>query len=277
MQNTIDQIVGGEFSVRFVGTDEPKFVGRDVCDALGYKNANRTMNLHCKGVPEWYTLDTPGGAQSLRIISEADMMRLICASKLPSAEKFERWVFEEVLPSIRKHGAYIAPKTLEQLIDSPDFGMALFKKLKDEQEKYNNLRLQHEETKAEVAKLTNDLLKKDSEVVELRKHSDFSMRFRQSSDLMLVRHFAALMSEAFDIKFGQKAAFQWLIKNKYMTKDHFPSAYALKHKLLWVAPGTREHRDGSTAITYVTKVTPKGCGYFYDKLHDELSIDDENK
>lgn len=275
MQNTIDQIVGGEFSVRFVGTDEPKFVGRDVCEALGYKNANRTMNLHCKGVPEWYTLETTGGAQSLRIISEADMMRLICASKLPSAEKFERWVFEEVLPSIRKHGAYIAPKTLDQLLDSPEAGMQLFKRLKDEQDKYAKLRLEHEETKAEVAKLTNDLLKKDTEVVELRKHAEFSQRFRQSKDLMLVRHFAALMSEAFTITFGQKAAFEWLIKHKYMTKDHFPSAYALKHELLWVHPGTREHRDGSPAITYVTKVTPKGCGYFYDKMQEEFSKQSE--
>lgn len=263
----------GESMLRVVGSSEfPKFVGVDVCRALGYKNPNRTITLHCKGVPEWYTLDTPGGAQSLRIISEADMMRLICASKLPSAEKFERWVFEEVLPSIRKHGAYIAPKTLEQLMDSPDFGMALFKKLKDEQDKYAKLRLEHEETKAEVAKLTTDLLKKDSEVVELRKHAEFSQRFRQSKDLMLVRHFAALMSEAFTIKFGQKAAFEWLIKHKYMTKDHFPSAYALKHELLWVAPGTREHRDGSPAITYVTKVTPKGCGYFYDKMQEEFLI-----
>ena len=87
----------------------PLFVGRDVCKLLGYKNETDAMNRHCKGVVKRYPLSTDGGVQELRVISEPDVMRLICGSKLPAAVRFEKWVFEEVLPSIRKTGAYIAP------------------------------------------------------------------------------------------------------------------------------------------------------------------------
>lgn len=87
----------------------PWFVGKDVCAQLGYRNETDAMNRHCKGVVKRYPLQTAGGQQEIRVISEADVMRLICGSKLPEAVRFERWVFEEILPSIRKHGAYIAP------------------------------------------------------------------------------------------------------------------------------------------------------------------------
>ncbi len=87
----------------------PLFVGRDVCKLLGYKNETDAMNRHCKGVVKRYPLSTDGGIQELRVISEPNVMRLICGSKLPAAVRFEKWVFEEVLPSIRKTGAYVAP------------------------------------------------------------------------------------------------------------------------------------------------------------------------
>ena len=98
-------------AVRVVMVDgEPWFVGKDVAEVLGYTNHNKALGDHCKGVTKRYPLSTPGGTQELRIISEPDMLRLIVGSKLPAAERFERWVFEEVLPSIRKTGAYVDPK-----------------------------------------------------------------------------------------------------------------------------------------------------------------------
>lgn len=98
-------------AVRVVMVDgEPWFVGKDVAEVLGYANPADAITKHCKGVAKRYPLSTPGGTQELRIISEPDMLRLIVGSKLPAAEAFERWVFEEVLPSIRKTGAYVAPK-----------------------------------------------------------------------------------------------------------------------------------------------------------------------
>ena len=87
-------------------TGEPLFVGKDVCEVLGYANPSDAMNLHCKGVAKRYPLQTPGGVQEMRALREPDLYRLVIGSNLPAAEKFEAWVFEEVLPSIRKTGKY---------------------------------------------------------------------------------------------------------------------------------------------------------------------------
>jgi len=87
---------------------EPLFVGKDLCEALGYKDPTTAIRNHCKGVPKQHPLQTPGGKQEVRVLTEADMFRLIVNSTLPAAERFEAWVFEEVLPSIRKTGSYSA-------------------------------------------------------------------------------------------------------------------------------------------------------------------------
>ena len=98
-------------AVRVVMVDgQPWFVGKDVAEVLGYARPNDALQQHCKGAVKRRPLSTPGGTQEVRIISEPDMLRLIVGSKLPAAEAFERWVFEEVLPSIRKTGAYVDPK-----------------------------------------------------------------------------------------------------------------------------------------------------------------------
>lgn len=96
--------------IRVVHIDgEPHFAGKDVCDALGYVDATTAIRSHCKGVQKLHPLLTGGGMQSARVLAESDVLRLIVSSTLPAAEAFERWVFEEVLPSIRKTGSYSAP------------------------------------------------------------------------------------------------------------------------------------------------------------------------
>ncbi|WP_375732236.1 Bro-N domain-containing protein [Xylella fastidiosa] len=104
-------------AVRTVVDDhgEVWFVGKDVADVLGYTNHNKALGDHCRGVPKRYPLQTSGGVQEIRIISEPDMLRLIVSSKLPAAERFERWVFEEVLPTLRKTGTYSTPGALPTL------------------------------------------------------------------------------------------------------------------------------------------------------------------
>jgi len=89
---------------------EPWFVGKDVCEVLGFGDATTAIRSHCRGVQKLHPLQTAGGKQEVRIISEHDLYRLIMGSTLPSAEKFEAWVMEEVLPSIRKTGSYSAFK-----------------------------------------------------------------------------------------------------------------------------------------------------------------------
>lgn len=110
----------------------PLFCGKDVASILGYTNTTDALKRHCKGVVKHYPLETPGGIQQVRFITEPDLYRLITHSKLPEAEKFERWVFEEVLPSIRKHGMYATPTTIEDMIANPDMAIKLLTTLKEE-------------------------------------------------------------------------------------------------------------------------------------------------
>ena len=88
---------------------EPGFVGKDVASRLGYADATTAIRSHCRGVQILHPLPTAGGMQQTRILTEPDVLRLIVSSTLPEAEAFERWVFEEVLPSIRRTGRYAAP------------------------------------------------------------------------------------------------------------------------------------------------------------------------
>ena len=84
------------------------FAASDIAKALGYTNPSKAVNDHCKGITKCYT-PTVGGVQALNFIPEGDVYRLIAHSKLPSAEKFESWVFDEVLPTIHKTGSYSKP------------------------------------------------------------------------------------------------------------------------------------------------------------------------
>lgn len=94
---------------------KPYFVGTDVAKALGYNNPRDAVSRHCKGVVKRDT-PTSSGIQSMSYINEGDLYRLIMKSKLPSAEKFEAWVMDEVLPTIRKTGSYRKPlTTVEQI------------------------------------------------------------------------------------------------------------------------------------------------------------------
>lgn len=113
-------------TLRVVEIDgEPWFVGKDVAEALGYADPTTAIRSHCKGVQKRHPLPTPGGTQELRILAEPDVLRLIVNSTLPSAERIERWLFEEVLPSIRKTGSYsVKPKPALRIV-ATDFRAAL--------------------------------------------------------------------------------------------------------------------------------------------------------
>lgn len=95
------------------------------------------LKSHCKedGVAFYHLTDNLGREQKAKFISEGNLYRLIVHSKLPSAEKFERWVFDKVLPSIRKHGIYATDATVDRIISDPDFGIQLLMQLKDERSK----------------------------------------------------------------------------------------------------------------------------------------------
>lgn len=115
--------------------NEPYFVGKDVAEILGYSNPRDALSKHVdsddKGVAK---CDTLGGTQQTTIINESGLYSLILSSKLPKAKEFKHWVTSEVLPTIRKHGAYMTPAKIEEVLTDPDTIIQLATQLKQERE-----------------------------------------------------------------------------------------------------------------------------------------------
>ena len=118
------------------------FCGLDAAKALGYKDTVNALKAHCSkdGVAFYHLTDNLGRKQKVKFISEGNLYRLIVYSKLPSAERFERWVFDEVLPSIRKHGAYVTKEKLWKVATSPEALLKLCSDLLAEREENAALR-----------------------------------------------------------------------------------------------------------------------------------------
>lgn len=118
---------------------EPWFVGKDVAEALGYKEATKAAREKVDSEDRGKSkIDTPSGTQNMTIINESGLYSLIFASKLPTAKKFKRWVTSEVLPTIRRHGMY----AMDELLNNPDFAIEVFSQLKAERERNNALQLE---------------------------------------------------------------------------------------------------------------------------------------
>ncbi|MBQ8824256.1 MAG: phage antirepressor KilAC domain-containing protein [Ruminococcus sp.] len=150
MNNEIQVFVNDLFgSVRILTQNDGKvmFCGSDVAKALGYSNSPDAISKHCKkdGIAKCDSVDSIGRKNTLSFITEGNLYRLITHSKLPDAEKFEKWVFNEVLPSVRKHGAYMTDQVLEKALLSPDYLIKIATQLKKEQDKRRELETAVEE------------------------------------------------------------------------------------------------------------------------------------
>ena len=109
------------------------FVGLDVARILGYKRERDALARHCRGAVKHGVIDNGGRVQETTLITEGDIYRLVANSKLPSAVKFEAWIFDEVLPSLREQGAYLTPAKLEEVLLNPDTFIKLALHLKEAQ------------------------------------------------------------------------------------------------------------------------------------------------
>lgn len=115
------------------------FCGKDVCTALGYKDTTNAMKQHCHGVVKRHLTDSLGREQETNFIPEGDIYRLAARSELPGAAAFESWIFDDVLPSIRRNGLYATEKTTAQLLEDPDFLIQTLQTLKEEREQRRHL------------------------------------------------------------------------------------------------------------------------------------------
>lgn len=137
---------------------EPWFVGKDVAEVLGYSDTSKAIRVHVDEedkqlfkVDEKATLKTSN--YGIYIINESGLYSLILSSKLPKAKEFKRWVTSEVLPTIRKHGAYMTADTLEAAILNPDYLIQILTALKGEQEKRKALEAETAVQKQQIAEL----------------------------------------------------------------------------------------------------------------------------
>lgn len=116
--------------------DEPWFVGKDVADNLGYSDPQKAIKMHVDEDDKLTRqIVVSGQNRNIIIINESGLYSLVLSSKLPTAKQFKRWVTSEVLPAIRKHGAYMTPQTLGEALKNPDALIEILQRLKAEQEK----------------------------------------------------------------------------------------------------------------------------------------------
>lgn len=237
----------GKVRIAMNERNEPLFCLADVAKALGYSRPADAVNQHCKGV---VILPTPtnGGVQDVKYGKESEVYRLTMKSKLPDAEKFQDWVCDEVLPSIRNHGAYMTNETLEKALTSPDFLIQLATNLKEEKQK----RIEAEQK-----------IQKDAPKVL------FADAVSTSQRSCLVAELAKILQQN-GVNIGQNRLFSWMRENGYLCQkgDYYnqPTQKAMKLGLFELKKTSITKPDGSVLVTTTTKVTGKGQIYFVEKF-----------
>lgn len=242
---------GHEVRVLTDNPDNPMWVARDVAIALGYKNPSDAIKRHCKGVAKHDTLQTAGGVQNVRVITEPDLYRLIVGSDLETAQEFERVVFEEVLPSIRKRGGYLTAEAAEQALTDPDFIIRLATELKEERAKVAELETQ---TQADAPKVL------------------FANAVGASKSTILVGELAKIL-KGNGIDIGATRLFAWLrasgfLINRKGSDWNSPTQKAMDMGLFKVKETAVTHSDGHVTVSKTPKVTGKGQEYFVARFLD---------
>ena len=233
--------------VRVVERDgEPWFVGKDVAEALGYYDTNKAVAMHVDDDDKLndktaLSLGQRGGW----LINESGVYSLVFSSKLRKAKEFKRWVTLEVLPAIRKHGGYLTPNKIEEVLTDPDTIIKLATTLKEERAARMQAELKLEEAKPKVL---------------------FADAVSASKTSILIGDMAKLLKQN-GHEIGQKRLFQWLRENGYLIKRlgadyNSPTQWAMEKELFEIKETTVSHADGHISITKTTKVTGKGQVYF---------------
>lgn len=250
MENKIEVFTKAEFGeLRTVNVgDKIMFVASDVAKALGYSRSADAITAHCKGSVK-HRLPTNGGMQELKIIPEGDVYRLITHSKLPAAEKFESWVFDEVLPSIRKHGAYMTEDTIKKAIAEPDFIIKLATELKKEQEQNKQL--------------TETCSQQQQVIGELKPKADYVDKILKSDSLVTITQIAkdygmsgqGMNKVLHDLHIIYSCNKQWLLYSQHQAKGYtFSETVDIPRE------------DGTTKVVMNTKWTQKGRLFLYETL-----------
>lgn len=232
--------------------NEPWFVGKDVAEILGYAKPENAIANHVDEEDKTSTLIQGSGSNyksKAIIINESGLYSLVLSSKLPSAKEFKRWITHEVIPAIRKHGAYMTEDTLEKALTSPDFFLQLATQLKEEKEKR---------------------LAAEKQIEMDRPKTIFADAVSASHTSILVGEMAKIL-RGNGVEIGQKRFFDWLRENGYLirrkgTDYNMPTQRAMELGLFEIKEGSYVNRSGVNIITKTPKITGKGQQYFVNKF-----------
>lgn len=228
--------------------DEPYFVGKDVAEILGYVKPRNAISVHVddedkKDAPIQGTL---GGIQTMTMINESGLYSLILSSKLPTAKKFKRWVTSEVLPTIRKHGAYMTEQKIEEALLNPDTLITLAKQLKAEKEQR---------------------LLAQKQVEEMTPKAVFHDAVANAENTMLVRDVAHYLRQN-GVDIGGTRFFVWLRLNGFLTKNNQPTQLSLERGYFQVKE-TVVHTNHGFQTKTTPKITGRGQTFFLKKMLKE--------
>ena len=247
-------------TVRALAIDgEPWFVAKDLADALSYKNTGqltRILNGDEKGVQ---ILHTPGGDQQFSMVNEVGFYHAVLQrrsswiqdeAKRSQVESFQRWVTHEVLPAIRRHGAYATAETAERMIADPDFAIRTFEALRDERERRRAL---------------------EAENAELRPKALFADAVAASDGTCLVGELAKMIRQN-GVRMGQNRLFALLREKGYLGKSgsnyNVPTQRSMELGLFRIKETAVTHSDGHVTISRTPKVTGKGQRFFIERFGD---------
>jgi len=248
-QNNITIFNNPEFgSIRSIMINgEPWFVGKDIALALGYKKERNAISVHVNKVDKKVApiQGTPGGIQNMIIINESGLYSLIFSSKLPSAQKFQHWVTSEVLPSIRKHGAYMTPETARAIVNDPYFLINIANQLLYEQERNKIMSQQIEQQKPLV---------------------NFANQVYNIDGLIDMNIMAKLLYND-DTYIGRTRLFEFLRNKKILMKNNIPYQKYINEEYFQVKENIINNQ-----IIPITLVTGKGQLFIHNLIKNEYNI-----
>lgn len=232
---------------------EPWFVAKDVCQVLEINNPSQALARLDEDEKNTIILNEGIGNPEKSIVSESGLYTLILGSRKPEARQFKRWITHDVIPSIRRNGAYMTDDTLEKALTSPDFLIQLATQLKDEKQKRIVAEQQVEKQKPKVL---------------------FADAVEMSDSSILIGELAKILKQN-GVEIGQKRLFEWLRENGYLIKkkgEEFnnPTQKSMELGLFEITKRTINNPDGSVRVTRTPKVTGKGQIYFVNKFLKEI-------
>lgn len=236
--------------------NEPYFIGKDIAIALGYERTDNAIRQHVDEEDKLtHQINASGQRRNMTLINESGLYSLIMSSKLSSAKKFKRWVTNEVLPNIRKNGAYLTEQKIEEVLSNPDTIIKLATDLKREREEKEKLNLQVNQSKQIIG--------------ELKPKADYTDRILKSKSTMTVTAIAKdygmsaieFNKKLHELNIQYKQSGQWFLYEKYQRCGYTHSK-------------TTEYKrnDGTVGTKLNTEWTQKGRLFLYERLKENNII-----